>query len=36
MRGACDFDFERVELLRYSLHKIKLKREGSYINLLNG
>ena len=31
MRGASDFPFESVELLQYSLHKIKLKRGGSYI-----
>ena len=31
MRGASDFHFESVELLQYSLHKIKLKRGGSYI-----
>ena len=31
MRGASDFHFESIELLKYSLHKIKLKRGGSYI-----
>ena len=31
MRGASDFNFESVELLQYSLHKIKLKRGESYI-----
>ena len=31
MREVSDFNFESVELLQYSLHKIKLKRGGSYI-----
>ena len=31
MIGASDFKFECVELLDYKLHKIKLKRGGSYI-----
>ena len=31
MRGASDFLFESVEILNYKLHKIKLKRGGSYI-----
>ena len=26
MRGASDFNFERAELLQYSLHKIKMRR----------
>ena len=30
-REVSDFNFESVELLQYSLHKIKLKRGGSYI-----
>ena len=35
IRGASDFNFESVELLKYSPHKIKLKRGGSYIKLLH-
>ena len=31
MRRASDFKFESVELLDYKLHKIKLRRGGSYI-----
>ena len=32
MIGGNDFNFESVELLQYSLHKIKLKRGGPYID----
>ena len=32
MRGGSNFSFESVELLQYSLHKIKLKRGGPYID----
>ena len=31
IREVSDFNFESVELLQYSLHKIKLKQGGSYI-----
>ena len=34
MRGGSNFSFESVELLQYSLHKIKLKRGGSYMDPL--
>ena len=34
MIGGNDFNFESVELLQYSLHKIKLKRGGSYMDPL--
>ena len=32
VRGGNDFNFESIELLQCSLHKIKLKRGGSYID----
>ena len=32
MRESCDFKFESVDRLDYRLHKIKLRREGSYID----
>ena len=31
MRGGSDFKFESVDHLDYELHKIKLRRGGSYI-----
>ena len=31
MRGGSDFEFESVDRLDYELHKIKLRRGGSYI-----
>ena len=34
MWGGSNFSFESVELLQYSLHKIKLKRGGSYMDPL--
>ena len=31
-----EFNFESVELMNYKLHRIRLRRGGSYINLPNG
>ena len=35
MREGSDFKFESVDCLDYKLHKIKLRRGGSYIESLD-
>ena len=34
--SGSEFNFESVELMNYKLHRIRLRRGGSYINLPNG